>query len=87
MSEEEIAENTYSKLGVVARGALKTDEQEIMEKFERLGTLGDIEEHVDEGQVEDNDDQSLDERKFSIPMIVESLTSSRVSKKFGETVS
>ena len=92
MDESEIAEHAYSKLGVITHSEPFLEQADVVVEKRTLGTLEEIEEHVEalEGYVEehvgeikdnvkDSDKESLADRQFSIPMIVESLASLHVS--------
>ena len=65
IAEQEIKENSYSKLGVISR---------TIERGFMGDTMGSLLEEVDDGGQQDNE-----EFCFSIPTIVESFASLRVS--------
>ena len=83
LDDSEIEENAYSKLGVISRMKSTLKEFAPLGKGKELGSLQEVEEHEEETGIglDPIQEEPVFEKqpRFSIPMIVESLASLRVS--------
>lgn len=82
LEDSEIKESAYSKLGVISRTQSSLKELDFSNKSRGLGYLREVEED-EEGEIRQADVEQRPvvdkEQRFSIPVIMESLASIRVS--------